>query len=168
MSASASWGKISRAALIKVFSTSGDKAAPSSAHASPMLRPVLPAIAAAGTVTAAPLRKTRRSYWLRLSTSLMCFLPHWTPRLLRSVEAPASLDHLDPIAVRVADEEETRERRARMFQLAQRTGRKLLARKSRMLGLKIVDHEGDVAVAVAQLIGRLAIEIHRELELERR
>src|SRR5690349_23031044 len=62
---------MSRATLTSVFSVAGDSAVASSAHASLMPRPVLVATATAGTVVAAPCRKTRRLYLLLRSTSLM-------------------------------------------------------------------------------------------------
>ena len=61
----------SRATFTSVFSVAGVSVVASSAQASLTLRPALVAIATAGTAVAAPFRKTRRSYLLRRSTSLM-------------------------------------------------------------------------------------------------
>ncbi|MGY4301756.1 hypothetical protein ACVWXN_009851 [Bradyrhizobium sp. i1.4.4] len=36
-----------------------------------------------------------------------------------------------------------------------------------MFGIEILDHHGNMSVAVAELVRLLAIEIHRQLDLER-
>src|ERR1700738_2053590 len=64
-------------------------------------------------------------------------------------EAATFLDHLDLVAVRVGDEEEARERRAVMLEIAQRPGRQFLSLESGVLGLEIVDHDGEMAISVA-------------------
>src|ERR1700748_338196 len=62
---------MSRATFTNVFIVAGESVVASSAHASEMPRPVEVATATAGTVDAAPWRKTRRVYLLRRSTSLI-------------------------------------------------------------------------------------------------
>src|SRR5206468_11002456 len=72
------------------------------------------------------------------------------------------------VAIRVGDEEEARQRPAVMLEVAQRPGREILARESRMFGVDIIDDDSKMAVAVAQRIGLLAIEIDGQFDLERR
>src|SRR5215469_9334428 len=112
---------MSRATFTSVFIVAGDSVVASSAQASLMPRPVLVATAATGTAVAAPFRKTRRSYLLLRSTSLMVssvfVLFCW-----RSAEATASLDHLDLVAVGIGGEEEARQRLAVVLEVAQRSG----------------------------------------------
>src|ERR1700755_375678 len=115
---------MSRAILTNVLRVAGDRALPSSAQASVMPMPAVEATATAGTVTAAPLRKTRRSYLLRGSTSRMAFLRLTCCSCLFecSAEAAAALDHLDLVAVGIGDEEEARQGRAVVLEVAQRPG----------------------------------------------
>src|SRR5690242_2399370 len=110
---------MSRATLTSVFSVAGDSAIASSAQASLMPRPVLVATATAGTVVAAPCRKTRRLYLLLRSTSLMGFLH----RLLLDcelTEPAAFLDHLDLVSIGIGNEEEAGQRLAVVLEVAQR------------------------------------------------
>src|SRR5436190_24160776 len=55
-----------------------------------------------------------------------------------------------------------------MLEVAQRPGREILARESRMFGVDIIDDDGKMAVTVAQRIGLLAIEVDGQFDLERR
>src|SRR5260221_11151366 len=83
-------------------------------------------------------------------------------------EASALLDHLDLVTVGVADEEETRQRLAVMLEVAQRPRRQFLAFEARMFGVDIVDDDGEMAVAVAERVSLLAIEIDGQFDLEGR
>ena len=78
------------------------------------------------------------------------------------------MDHLDLVAVGIGDEEEARQRPAVVLEVAQRPGRQLLALEPRVFGVDIVDDDGEMAVAVAQRVGLLAIEIDGQFDLERR
>src|SRR5690242_13748755 len=100
---------MSRATLSSVFIVAGESALASSAQTSSMLTAALVATATTGTAVAAPLRKTRRLCLLRRSTSLMAFLRGFFDWL---VETSAPLDHLDPVAIGITDEEEARQRPA--------------------------------------------------------
>src|ERR1700716_4602945 len=75
-------------------------------------------------------------------------------------EAATFLDHLDLVAVGIGDEEKARECRAVMLEIAQRPGRKFLSLEPGMLGIEIVDHDGEMAISVARNVGLLAPEIH--------
>src|SRR5271168_1791607 len=106
---------MSRATFTIVFKVAGVSVVASAAHASSMLRPALAATAATGTALAAPLRKIRRLYLPRRSTSLMGFLLQWMFYLSASAETAAFLDDFDLVAVGVGDEEKARQGRAVMF-----------------------------------------------------
>src|ERR1700750_1389040 len=163
---------MSRATFTSVFSVAAVSVVASSAQASAMPSPVVLATATAGTAVAAPFRKTRRSYLLRRSTSLMGFLRCMLCWLLfefivgGSSEAAAFLDHLDLVAVGIGSEEEARQRLAVVLEVAQRSRRQLLAPEARVFGIDVVDHDGEMAVAVAERVRLLAIEIDGELDLE--
>src|SRR3954447_2917395 len=161
---------MSRATFNSVFIVAGDSAVVSSAHASPMLTVTLVATAATGTAVAAPLRKTRRLCLLRRSTSLMACPPSnlliWTI-VICSAETSAALDHLDLVAIGIADEEEARQRPAVMLEVAERPRCELLALEAGMFGIEVLDQHGEMAVAVAERIRLLAVEIDRQLQLER-
>src|SRR6266852_8991493 len=83
-------------------------------------------------------------------------------------EAAAFLDHLDLVAVGIGDEEKARKRRAVMLEIAQRPGRQFLSLESGVLGIEIVDDDGEVAISVARNVRLLSPEIHGEFEFERR
>src|SRR4026209_2016552 len=55
-----------------------------------------------------------------------------------------------------------------MLEVAQRPGRQLLALEPRVFGVDIIDNDGKMAVAVAQRVGLLAIEIDGKVDLGRR
>src|SRR5258707_11182567 len=55
-----------------------------------------------------------------------------------------------------------------MLVVAQRSRRQFLPLESDMFGIDIIDNNGEMAVAVAQRIGLLAIEIYGQFDLERR
>src|SRR5579863_9093945 len=138
---------MSRATFTSVFKVAGRSDVASSAHASSMPIPVLAAIAAAGSAVAAPCRKIRRLYLPRRSTSLMGYPP--LNVLVALAEAAALLDHLDLVAVGIGHEEKARQGCAVMPEIAQRSGRQLLALEPRVLGIQMVDDDGQMAVSVA-------------------
>ena len=63
------------------------------------------------------------------------------------------LEHLDLVAVGVGDEEEAREQRAVPVELDELARGEARGLEARVLGVEVVDHEGEVAVAVAQRVG---------------
>src|SRR5882757_3022726 len=167
---------MSRATFTIVFRADGESAVASSAQASSIPRLVVATMAAAGTVAAAPFRKFRRLNLLRGSTSLMSHPPFagvgllaflLPSFLLRSVEAAAFLNDLDLVAIGIGGEEEPRQRSAVVLQFAQRTRLKIFAFEAGMLGGEVIDHHRDMAVAVAEIVGRGAIQVHRQFDLER-
>lgn len=83
-------------------------------------------------------------------------------------EAAAFLDHLDLVAVGIGDEEEARQRRAIMPEVAQRSWRKLVALEAGMFGVDVIDDDGEMAISVTEHIRLVAVEVDRELDLERR
>src|SRR5215469_6423904 len=109
---------MSRATFTSVFMVAGESVVASSAQASLMPRPVLVATTVTGTAVAAPFRKTRRSYLLLRSTSLM--VSSVFVCCLCSAEASAFLDHLDLVTVGIGGEEEARQRLAVVLEIAQR------------------------------------------------
>src|SRR5215510_12062398 len=123
---------MSRAIFKSVFKVAGVSVVASSAQASLTAKPALVAMATVGTAVAAPFRKTRRSYLLRRSTSLMGILRECTVDL-NSAEASAALDYLDLVTVGIGDEEEARQRLAVVLEIAQRSRRQLLLLEARML-----------------------------------
>src|SRR6202048_3746008 len=88
--------------------------------------------------------------------------------LIALTEAATFLDHLDLVAVGIGDEEEACERRAVMLEIAQRPGRQFFPLEARMLGIEIIDDDGEMAIAVARNVRLRSSEIHREFEFERR
>src|SRR3982074_1043854 len=81
-------------------------------------------------------------------------------------EPAAFLDHLDLVAVGIGDEEKARECCAVMLEIAQRPGRQFLSLEPGMLGIEIVDHDGEMAISVARNVRLLSLEIHSEFEFE--
>src|SRR3954471_15968048 len=55
-----------------------------------------------------------------------------------------------------------------MLEVAQRSRRQVLALEPRVFGIDIIDDDGKMAVAVAQRVALLAIEIDGQFDLERR
>ena len=70
-------------------------------------------------------------------------------------ETSSPLDHLDLVAVGVRDEEEPRQRPAVMLEVAQWSRREALALEASMLGVDVIDDDGEMAVAGAERIGFL-------------
>src|SRR6267154_516269 len=140
---------MSRATFTRVFNVGGASVVASAAHASSMPIPVLEATAATGIAVAAPCRKIRRLYLPRRSTSLM---GHPPLNILVDclTEAATLLDHLDLVAVGIGDEEKARKRRAVMLEITQRPGRQFLPLEPGVLGIEIVDDDGEVAISVAR------------------
>ena len=77
-----------------------------------------------------------------------------------------TLEHLDLVAVRVGDEEEAREQRAVAVELDDPARGEAGGLEAGVLGVEIVDDEGDVAVAVAEVVGLGAALVDGELDLE--
>src|SRR5262249_54913123 len=80
----------------------------------------------------------------------------------------AALDDLDLVSVGIGGEEEVRERRSVMLKVTQRTGRQSFQLEATLFGRDIIDHNGQVTVAVAKPIGLRPVEVDRQLEFERR
>src|ERR1700736_1256939 len=70
-------------------------------------------------------------------------------------EAATSLDHFDFVAVGIGDEEEARERRALMLEIAQWAGRQFLLLESGVLGVEIVDDDGEMPIPAPRKVGPL-------------
>ena len=77
-----------------------------------------------------------------------------------------ALEHLDLVAVGILDEEEARQRAAVVAELADRVGGEAGGGEAGVLGVEVADGEGEVAVAVAEGIGRGAALVDGELDLE--
>ena len=77
-----------------------------------------------------------------------------------------SLQHLDLVAVGVLDEEEPRHQPAVAVELLDVRRVQPLLLEPSVLGVQVIHREGDVAVAVAMLIGLVAPLVDRELDLE--
>ena len=71
-------------------------------------------------------------------------------------EAATFLDYLDFAAVRVGDEEEARQRRAVMLEIAQRPRRQFLPLEPGVLGIEIVNYDGEMAVSEAASTAAIA------------
>jgi hypothetical protein len=77
-----------------------------------------------------------------------------------------ALQDLDPVAVRVLDEEEARHQRALALEFLDVGRIEPLLLEAAVLGVQVADRKGDVAVAVAMLIRLLAALVDGELDLE--
>src|ERR1700736_4705868 len=53
-----------------------------------------------------------------------------------------------------------------MLQIAQRSGRQLLSLEPGVLGIEVVDHDGEMAVSIARIVRLLAPGIGGQLEFE--
>src|SRR3984893_2680226 len=158
---------MSRATFTSVFNVAGVSVVASAAHASSMPIPALAATATTGSAVAAPCRKIRRLYLPRRSTSLMGH-PPLNIFVDCLTEAATLLNHLDLVAVGIGDAEKARQRGAVMLEITQRPGRQFLSLEPGVLGIEIVDDDGEMAISVARKVGLLSPEIHRQLEFERR
>src|ERR1700760_2287688 len=84
------------------------------------------------------------------------------------LEATMPLQNLDLVSVRILDEEEPREQLAVAVELDNVARRKSRGGEPRVFALDVVDRDGHMSVAVANLIGRVATLIDGELALDRR
>src|SRR5690606_14604185 len=76
------------------------------------------------------------------------------------------LEDLYLVAVGVLDEEELGEQRPLAVKLLDRLRLQPLALEARVLGLDVVDREGDMPVAGAEVVGLALSVIDRQLDLE--
>ena len=84
----------------------------------------------------------------------------------RSDEAPAALDDLDLVAIRIRHEEEPREGRPLVRHRLHRQGAQPGALEACVLGLDVLDRYGKMAVAVAGVVRHLLAGVDGELEFE--
>ena len=96
---------------------------------------------------------------------LACFSAGWRGGGASAVSS-VTLEHLDLVSVRVGDEEEAREQRAVAVELDDLARRQPGRLEAGVLGVEVVDDEGDVAVAVAERIGLGPPLVDGELDLE--
>ena len=96
------------------------------------------------------------------------FLPvFWSPRFRqRPSVAAVVLQDLDLVAVGILDEEEPGHQRAVAVEFLDRLAVDPGSLRSALLGLEIVDHDREMAVAVTERVGRRAAVIDGQLDLE--
>src|SRR5579871_4028052 len=167
---------MSRATRIRVFIVSGFSPLTSRAQASDTLSKA-PAgvIAIAAAKPAADLcRNPRRenlpsaaALWLAvmIASSSDCRIRR-SPTLAEA--ADVLLQHLDLVAVRILDEEKASDVLSVAVELDDLARVEALSLEAAMLGVQIVDDEGDMAVAVAERVGLRAALVDRQLHLEGR
>src|SRR5271163_2344843 len=166
---------MSRATRINVFIVSGFRPLTSRAHASEASSsaPVdVIAIAAAN-----PLADRCRNPRLErsplasfVSVVVMGFLLflckiYWRGRLS---ETAALLQHLDFVTVRIFDEEEARDLLSVLVKLGDLARLESLGLETAVLRVEILDHEGDMPVAVAKIVRFGGTLVDRELDFVRR
>src|SRR6056297_2731987 len=126
------------------------------------------------TTSAAPAFTPDASNWRRvisrkLAVSVMGPFPPWITGGCSPVScpppgrppgrllvAPGPLKHLDLVAVRVGDEEELGDDRRALAagrELDDLAGREAGLGEAGVLGLEVVDREGEMAIAVAEVVG---------------
>jgi hypothetical protein len=76
------------------------------------------------------------------------------------------LQHFDPVAIGVGEEEEAGEERAVALEILDRPRVEAGPDQPTVLGVEVVRHESDVAVAVAEGVGLGAALVDGELDLE--
>src|SRR6056297_769775 len=163
---------MSRAIWMSVAMVSGLSALVSSAQAASVL-----ATKPAPTTKLAPAamprdsrsRRVRPLCWL---ISFIVFLPWMIPARpsqaapLPSFEPSAALQHLDLVAVRVGHEEELADKLAVGGEFHDLAGAEALGGEARVLGVEVLDQHGEVAVAIAEVIGLGAALVDGEFHLE--
>src|SRR3954451_10953414 len=122
----------------------------------------VPTAAATGTAAAPTRSRLRRLNWVLRSTSLM-----FPPVVVSSAEAAGPLQNLDAVPVRILDEEEARDQRAIVVQRLDVPGRGARVHHALTLGVEIVDDDGQVAMAVAELVRLGPAMVDGEFDLER-
>src|ERR1700722_1197673 len=143
---------------MRFFFVSGFRPLMSSAHASDALSnaPVeVIAIEAAKPLADRCRNPRRESACLAgaVSVAVMgvssCFSCPRFVELLRLLEAAVPLQHLDFVAVGIFDEEEARDQFSVLVELDDLARLEPFGLETAMLSVEVLDHEGDVAVAVA-------------------
>src|ERR1700727_3638005 len=83
-------------------------------------------------------------------------------------EAAALLQHFDLVAIRIFDEEKARDLLSVLVELDDLARLEALGLETAVFRVEIIDHEGDVPVAVAKIVKLDAILVDRELDFVRR
>src|SRR5580693_210687 len=167
---------MSRATRIRVFIVSGLRPLTSRAHASETLsRAPVEVIAIAAAKPLADRcrnpRLDRPSLASVVSIAVIGVSSCFFSRIVLAEalpEAAGLLQHLDLVAVRVFDEEKARDLLSVVIEFDNLARLEALSLETTMLRVEILDHEGDVAVAVAKIVGLGAILVDRELDFVRR
>src|SRR5258708_30488355 len=170
---------MSRAAWTSVFAVSGLSVVRLIAQAPRGSISPWPVASAPPPIAVTPVvwRKRRRVKRVRLSSCLMVSFPFAVlicsvPELIRvpvhpgSAIAPVALQHLDLVAVRIGDEEEAGEEAALAHELLDRRRRDAEPGHSAMLGVEILDDEGEMAIGLAMRVRLGAPVIDGELDLD--